>query len=409
MSEASVSLMTSSSGSASTASPPPPFPLRLLVLTDRDATVAHLRERLDPAWATVAAARADDLSQHVDADAVLIDIPPDDPGALARALAVVASLRDSPVPALALDGSLPRDQRIALYRAGVLACLGRDEDAEELVARIESLLGTKRTVAHALRRLREHTRHLDEQLRLAQRLQRDFLPRRMPVVENAQFAARLEPAAWVAGDFYDIFRLDEHHLGFYVADAVGHGIPAALLTVFVKKSLQTKRIEGKRYELISPQEALRLLNVDLLSAELQETPFITMVYGVYNEATRELVYARAGHPKPILLGPQGSLEKLDAEGPLLGIFADATFEARRRTLEPGQRLLLYTDGAERVEPDRRANPERLLQVIQTSSLLPIEALLDAVLDAVRGATGGHHLADDVTLVALELDPADPVE
>ncbi|MBE3132030.1 MAG: hypothetical protein IMZ55_01030, partial [Acidobacteria bacterium] len=97
--------MTSSSGSASTASPPPPFPLRLLVLTDRDATVAHLRERLDPAWATVAAARADDLSQHVDADAVLIDIPPDDPGALARALAVVASLRDSPVPALALDGS----------------------------------------------------------------------------------------------------------------------------------------------------------------------------------------------------------------------------------------------------------------------------------------------------------------
>jgi len=403
MSEASVSWMTSSSGSESPGESPRKFPLRLLLLTDRSETLDQLRAGIDPAWATLRAAPGGELPQLPDADAVLIDLAPDDPAAMERALGVVAALRDSPIPVLAIDGRLPREQRIALYRAGVLACVSHDEDSEELVARVESLLGAKRTAAHALRRLRDHTRHLDEQLRLAQRLQRDFLPRRMPVVEDAQFAARLEPAAWVAGDFYDIFRLDEQHLGFYVADAVGHGIAAALLTVFVKKSLQTKRIEGKRYELIPPDEALRLLNVDLLSAELQETPFITMVYGIYNETTHEFTYARAGHPKPILLGPKGTLEKLDAEGPLLGIFADATFEARRRSLEPGQRILLYTDGAERTEPDRRANPERLLEVIQTSSLLPLEALLDSILDAVRGATGGNRLADDVTLVALELD------
>jgi len=147
---------------------------------------------------------------------------------------------------------------------------------------------------------------------------------------------------------------------------------------------------------------MRLLNADLVSAELQEAPFVTMVYGIYNQATRECTYARAGHPKPLLLGPKGGLQQLEGEGPLLGIFPDATFAAGCRRLEPGQRLILYTDGAERIEPNRAANPDRLFEIVRTASLLPIEALLDSILDAVRGATGGRRLADDVTLLALEV-------
>jgi len=90
------------------------------------------------------------------------------------------------------------------------------------------------------------------------------------------------------------------------------------------------------------------------------------------------------------------------EGPLLGIFRDAAFPACRRRLEPGQRLLLYTDGAERVEPNSGASPDRLFEIVRTASLLPIEALLDSILGAVCGATGGRRLADDVTLLALEV-------
>ena len=337
-----------------------------------------------------------------EADAVLIDLAEADAAAMDRALGLARRLSESPVPVLVL-GVPSRTERLALYEAGALGFVRADADPAELSARLRSLSGTQRRAARAVKRLRDHSRHLDEQLRLAQRLQRDFLPRRMPGTATGRFAARLEPAAWVAGDFYDIFRLDEQHVGFYVADAVGHGIPAALLTVFVKKSLQTKHIRGKHYRLIPPEETLRLLNRDLLSAELQETPFITLVYGLYNETTREVVYARAGHPAPLLLGPEAGLEPLGRpDGPLLGIFPDAEFEACRRRLEPGQRLLLYSDGAERVAPGRRSDPRRLREVIQTAALLPVEALLEAVLDAVRGATEGRRLADDVTLVALEV-------
>jgi len=405
MTEASVSLMTESCGSAAPARGAGPAPLMLLVLTDRSEVAAAFAGRIDPMWAAVHAAAGGRWPDGAEPDLVIADVPPDDAVAMERALALAARLRDGPVPVAVLGDGLPQRQRVALYRAGVLAILSADEDGEELAARLASLAGAKWAATGALRRLRDHTRHLDEQLRLAQRLQRDFLPKRMPDVTGARFAARLEPAAWVAGDFYDIFRLDEQHVGFYVADAVGHGIPAALLTVFVKKSLQTKRIEGKRYRLIPPEEALRLLNMDLLSAELQETPFITMIYGIYNEVTCQCAYARAGHPKPLLLGPGGTLETLDGDGPLLGIFPNATFEPCRRRLETGQRLLLYTDGAERVEAGRQADPDQLMEVIRASALLPVEALLDSILDAVRTATRGDHLADDVTLVALELDAA----
>ena len=402
MSEACVSSMTASYGSVRRTESPPALPLRLLLVADCTEAAADLAAAFDPAWFTVAVADGGAMPEDFDADAVLIDLAPGDPLSLERAIETAARLRESPAPALVVDGHLPREERIALYRAGAVGFVDAAERGEELAARIASLLATKRTAARALWRLRDHSRYLDEQLRLAQRLQMDFLPRRMPVLGTVRFAARIEPAAWVAGDFYDVFRLDERHVGFYVADAVGHGIPAALLTVFVKKSLQTKRIHGNDYDLIPPEEALRLLNADLLSAELQEAPFVTMVYGIYNEATRECTYARAGHPRPLLLGPDGDLQPLDGEGPLLGIFPNATFCACCRRLEAGQRLLLYTDGAERVDSCRHASPERMLEIIRTASLLPLEALLDAILDAVRGATGGRRLADDVTLVALEV-------
>jgi len=405
MSEACASMTTVSSGCVSPDRPTcAPAPLAVLVLTDRPEVASALLERLDPAWVKIQIGPGRRMASSVSPDAVLIDVPPGNAGAIEDAVTLTGRLRDGTAVVLAIGENLSLADRLVLYHAGILACVSPDDNPEELVARLATLVSAKRSAGVAVRRLREHTRHLDEQLRLAQRLQMDFLPRRMPDVGAARFAARLEPAAWVAGDFYDVFRLDERHVGFYIADAVGHGIPAALLTVFVKKSLQTKRIDGKHYELIPPQESLALLNADLLSARLQDTPFITMIYGIYDEETRSCRYARAGHPRPVLLGPTGSLELLDGDGPLLGIFPDATFEAYERRLAVGERLILYTDGAERVGAGRRAEPAQLLEVLRASALLPIEALLDSIFDSVRAATGGDHLADDVTVVALDMEP-----
>ena len=209
------------------------------------------------------------------------------------------------------------------------------------------------------------------------------------------------PAGWVAGDFYDVFRLDERHVGFYIADAVGHGVPAALLTIFVKHSLQTKRIVGRSYELIPPGEALSLFNADLISADLHQSPFISMVYCVIDAETGVMTYARAGHPRPLHLTGQAAPRELPADGPLLGVMSNAVFEPAECQIEPGQRLLLYTDGVERCQTDGVAGTEAFLQIAARENQAGREVYLQTLLDAVLRPRDNDPIADDVTMVAMD--------
>jgi serine phosphatase RsbU (regulator of sigma subunit) len=131
-----------------------------------------------------------------------------------------------------------------------------------------------------------------------------------------------------------------------------------------------------------------------------------MVYGIYNERTRACAYARAGHPRPLVLGPGDRLVELPGEGPLLGIFPEADFEACTCRLEPGSRLLFYSDGAEAVGASPAGGPARLLALVRDLAARPVDEMLDALVDAVRFAAAGGPLQDDVTFLALDLPPAD---
>src|SRR5262249_26083696 len=145
------------------------------------------------------------------------------------------------------------------------------------------------------------------------------------------------------GDFYDVFRLDEQHLGFYVADAMGHGVPASLLTIFVKKGVRAKEIFGQQYRLIPPAEVLARLNHELVEQALSENPFITMVYFLFNHQTGTLSFARSGHPYPLYLPASGEPCLWQVTGSLLGVF-ETDFPMQTMTLKPGDKVVLYTDG-----------------------------------------------------------------
>jgi len=186
---------------------------------------------------------------------------------------------------------------------------------------------------------------LDMELQLAHRLQGSLLPQQLPHYPQAAFAAAIRPSGAVSGDFYDVFRLDESNVGFYVADAIGHGVPAALLTVFVKKGIHTKDISGNSYRVLTPGEVLGRLNDDVIEAELSDNPFVTMFYGNLDLKTLEVNCATGGHPSPILIHRDGSDELLDVDGPLLGIFR-GTFPTQSVQLTPGDRLVIYSDGVD---------------------------------------------------------------
>lgn len=187
---------------------------------------------------------------------------------------------------------------------------------------------------------------LTEQLRMAGLVQRDFLPAHLPNCDEVQWATVFLPAEWVSGDIYDVVRLDEEHIGFYVADAVGHSMPAALLTIFIKQALVMRETIEHNYRIFSPAEVMKNLNVRIASQKLSGYQFATCCYCLLNIKTLQITYARAGHPYPIIIRGGKQPEQLELRGSLLGIFEQAEYMQRTIQLEPGDKLLLYSDGAE---------------------------------------------------------------
>ena len=321
--------------------------------------------------------------------------------------------RSSTVAVFLLAENAPTAAGMLRGRRGQFLCVAPDAPAEELAAKLIAAQELQPAIASLHTELstapggdgvgRADLAVLDEQLRLAGRLQQDFLPRHLPEVGPLRFAALYRPAGWVSGDLYDVARLDETHVGFYVADVVGHGMPAALLTMFIKKALQTKRIFGHAYRIVPPDASLAELNADICDQNLPSCQFCTAVYGVVDVAEQTLTYARAGHPAPILIRPDGSSELLNSPGFLLGVVPETPFASRHLRLGAGDRLVLYTDGLEGIfgraadgsAPDLRTIFTAWGKLPRQEVLAQLNEHLEAVPPEVRGQ-------DDVTVLIMDV-------
>jgi len=188
--------------------------------------------------------------------------------------------------------------------------------------------------------------NLAEQLRMAGLVQRDFLPRHLPNNHNLRWAVTFLPAEWVSGDIYDIARLDEQHIGFYIADAVGHAMPAALLTMFLRHAIVMRETLRNEYQIFQPGDVLKNLNRKIAAQKLSGYQFATCCYCLLNTKTLELTFARAGHPYPVLIRQGQEPKQLQLQGSLLGIFDQSEYPEQTIQLQAGDKLMLYSDGAE---------------------------------------------------------------
>jgi len=245
--------------------------------------------------------------------------------------------------------------------------------------------------------------NLTEQLQMAGVVQRDFLPKQLPDFGRLAWATTFLPAEWVSGDIYDIVRIDEKHVGFYVADVVGHGVPAALLTIFLKQALVMRVTVGNRYRICQPAEVMKNLNKRLCEQKFSGSQFVTCCYCLLNVHSMELTFSRAGHPYPILYRPGEGARQLEARGALLGIFEDADFEQQRMQLKKGDKLLLYSDGAEPFigryhdQSGFEFNPEFALLLDR-----PILDINEAFARIAEGRRLRQAEVDDITTLGLEI-------
>ena len=264
--------------------------------------------------------------------------------------------------------------------------------------------------------LEDRIMRIQEELQTAARIQKEFLPAELPPVHGVEFSALWRPAHFVSGDIYDVQRLDDDHVGLFIADCVGHGVPAALMTMTIVHALAMRVLRGGRMDTLEPGEVLERLNDDLVRNQSGTPRFATAVYAVLNCRTRRLRLAGAGHPAPLLISSDGRQRELSSDGGLLGIFPQATFNQVECTLEPGDRLMFFSDGFEQAFPcpDRgptgRAAPADVIhgEFARAARKPEADEIIAALSQRLDDQAGSLHPHDDLTLLCtLVGPPAEP--
>ncbi|MDJ0521109.1 MAG: SpoIIE family protein phosphatase [Planctomycetota bacterium] len=250
-------------------------------------------------------------------------------------------------------------------------------------------------------RLQQAERERDRmaaQLSVASDIQKTFLPSTFPPKEGVRGAVASVAALEVGGDFYDVLSLPGGRVGFLVGDVSGKGVPGALFGA--------RLMSDVRYQALYRDDVAETLSHvnDIVAERATRGMFVTMFYGVLDPASGELEYGNAGHLAPLIRAPDGSLtEWLEPAGVPLGILPGTRYEAGRRSLAPGETLVVLSDGpADAVGAGgERFGDDRVHATLKASSGEP-DALVSGLLQAVAEFTGNRPQADDQTLLAIAL-------
>jgi sigma-B regulation protein RsbU (phosphoserine phosphatase) len=240
-------------------------------------------------------------------------------------------------------------------------------------------------------------------LRQAQTIQASLLPRRLPDLEGFEFAARTLPADEVGGDVYDLQWVEEGVLGIMLADASGHGLPAALQARDVVIGLRMGQAENHKITATVSQ-----LN-NVIHRSGLASRFISRFYGELEESGN-FAYVNGGHCPPLLLTPAGEVFELKTCGPVLGPVADAVYRRGYLTMRPGEVLLMFTDGiTERLQAGSESEEfgrEGLIAVVRDAMDRDAQGIAETIVDTVRRFGGAKPFGDDVSVVVLKRLPAD---
>lgn len=240
-------------------------------------------------------------------------------------------------------------------------------------------------------------KRIQAQLEIARQVQLELLPEHDPKIENFDISAYVFPAEEVSGDYYDWVSVFDDQIGIVVADAVGKGIPAALLMSFLRASLRSAVQIG-----YAPHIAFSKVS-SLLRDSIKDNQFITGIYGLLDSTNKTFVFSNAGHNPPLLIKPDGEYRFVEYGDVPLGMFADAHYHQHFIRFEPGQVLVIYTDGI-----TEAANPsgdeygqDRFAKRILDGIDLPAKKMIDHVRKGVADFTERKFLDDDGTLFIVK--------
>jgi phosphoserine phosphatase RsbU/P len=284
--------------------------------------------------------------------------------------------------------------------------------AGERVLKLEEGLEDKNRELEAINnRLQSAYQVLQDDLKAAAWVQEQLLPPVSPQAHGVRCEWYFHPSSYLAGDTLNFFKVDENHVGFYLLDVSGHGVPAALLSVALSLVLNPEAMSGSplktynrstgSYEAVSPADVIYELNRRF---QANGDRYFTMVYGLLNTQSSILQVAQAGHPTPVLMRPGCKLKFVGTGGMPIGLWADIEFDSFELSVARGDRLLFYSDGVTECsnQDGEMFGEKRLADYLEKASGSSLAAIPAGLYDAIRGWRGGAGLEDDVSLLAVEI-------
>ncbi|MCA9279144.1 MAG: SpoIIE family protein phosphatase [Phycisphaeraceae bacterium] len=393
-----------------TQSKPHPEKERILLVDDNPTNLQVLFQTLSSLGHDLLVARdgvsAIRVAQESQPSLILLDImmPPGIDGfETCRQLKENPATRDIAVIFLsALDDT---DDKVRGLTTGAVDYVSKPFKADEVIARVRThltIVQLQRKLDHQNAQLLHANNRMQQDLIAAEQIQRALLPAETLAFGPVQIQWMYQPCDRLAGDALNIFQIDEHNVGVYVLDVVGHGVSASLLSVAVMHALSPTSSIGSM-NLLDPVEVAATLNTrfPMLSGSNQ---FFTLFYGVINTQQRSITYTLAAHPPPMHVDAAGQAQVWEGSGLPIGVVKEPMYNAWTKTLSPGTRLFIFSDGL----PELRApdgtlfGDDNLKALIQNCAGIHLTGTLDRISEHII-AWNHQGKSDDISVIAIEIN------
>jgi sigma-B regulation protein RsbU (phosphoserine phosphatase) len=288
--------------------------------------------------------------------------------------------------------------------------------AGERVLKLEKDLEERnKKLSESNRKLSEAYSVIKEDLEAAAKIQSSLLPQSASIIGGVQFDWIFLPCTFVAGDIFNYFKLDDYHIGFYLLDVAGHGIPAAMLSVSLSRILSPANDEEGLLKQVSPDmnchynnPASPALAVKALNHQFQfdsdTMQYFTMIYGIIDTREGRTSITQAGHPPPIFLQKGTNASLIGTGGYPVGLLPDLDYEEDELHLKKGDRLILYSDGITECANGTKEqfSVERLMKISEKGQDLTLHELMGDIEQSLRQWKGNDEFEDDITLLGMEV-------
>lgn len=288
-----------------------------------------------------------------------------------------------------------------------LRTLGREWNLESIKRHFPAIRSLAAQISSALHQSKVYDQSLLysqtlQELRLAGKIQASFLPNKFPSVPGWQLAVTLLPARDTSGDFFDVIELSDGRLGILVADVADKGVGAALYMALSRTLIRTYAVE---YD-AEPEVVFFAANRRLLS-DARANLFVTAFYGILDPDTGILTFCNAGHNPPLIIRSEGkdTVEMLKRTGMAIGIEENATWSQSSISINPGDFLVLYTDGIPEAQDAMGSffGEEKLVEIVQENTARSAYEIQNSILEGIEKFVGDSPQFDDITLMILARD------